>query len=166
MDNKNSMYTKNVYEHCYSILEELSSVPDSELRNRVEQLKERCSQQQKEALPDMISAVRASHKILCGVKEMDEKAAFGQDPAIFYGLALAGEIGELSNGLIKVVRAGGSIQQKQTAVQAELPDVIIYSILLGDTTDIDIVKIVADKAKVVTERALSGYYGGPLHLVK
>jgi NTP pyrophosphatase (non-canonical NTP hydrolase) len=111
---------------------------------------------------DIFESVLSSHKKLCDIKNMGEKHAFGHDPAVFYGLALSGECGELANNIIKVIRVGGSKQDKKEAIEKELPDVVIYSILLGYTSDIDIQKIVAEKSKIVVERAISGYYGGPL----
>lgn len=42
---------------------------------------------------DIIKLVIDTHKKFCEIKKMGEKAAFGHDPAIFYGLALSGECG-------------------------------------------------------------------------
>lgn len=128
------------------------------LNSRIEHLEG----QLKLANEDMATSVSESHKVLCTVKNMDENAAFGHDPAVFYSSALSGECGELLNNLIKVIRSGGSKEQKKEAIASELADVFIYAILLAKTNGIDCEQIVADKTKIVIERSLSGYYGGPL----
>lgn len=105
-------------------------------------------------------SVMESHSILCEIKGMGVNDAFGNDPAIFYGLALAGECGELANNLIKAMRVGGTKEAKYQAICSEIADVYIYTILLAQTNEIDLEQTVRDKVKIIIERARSGYYGG------
>jgi len=107
-------------------------------------------------------SVMESHSILCDIKGMGVNDAFGNDPAIFYGLALAGECGELANNLIKAMRAGGSREDKHRAICSEIADVYIYTILLAQTNDIDLESMVREKVRIIIDRARSGYYGGKI----
>ena len=114
-------------------------------------------------VPDrMVEHVLEAHRSLCEYKNMEEKEAFGHDPAIFYSLALTGECGELQNALIHVIRRGGTKEEKQAAIKSEIADILIYAILLAYTNDIDPTQAVKDKSEIVVQRALNGYYGGPL----
>lgn len=112
----------------------------------------------------MTEVVLESHRELCAVKKMGEKAAFGHDPAVFYGLALAGEAGELANKLIRAIRSGGpgELERKKEAIRSEIADVLIYGILLAYTNDIDPLEEVVAKTQIVVQRAIDGYYGGAL----
>jgi NTP pyrophosphatase (non-canonical NTP hydrolase) len=103
-----------------------------------------------------------SHKVICKVKNMGEKEAFGNDPAIYYSLALSGEIGELANELTKTTRANGSADDKRKALEKELADIVIYSFILAYKTDINLYELVKKKTDIVSQRALDGYYGGPI----
>jgi NTP pyrophosphatase (non-canonical NTP hydrolase) len=93
---------------------------------------------------------------------MDEKAAYGQDPAMYYTLGICGEAGEMGNKIVKALRNGNDPEAVKEAVKSELPDVFIYSAVLAYVLDIDITRLVNDKVQVVMERARNGYYGGPL----
>lgn len=115
------------------------------------------------AVDDIFSAIVESHKILCRIKQMGEKEAYGQDPAFYYGSAVSGEAGEMVNKMVKALRHGGSASEAlKAAVLSELPDVVIYAFVLAYVLDIDLTRLVTEKAHVVVERAMSGYYGGPL----
>lgn len=116
----------------------------------------------KTANEDIMSAAISSHHVMCSIKNMDPGDAFGNDPFVYYGLGLVGEAGELTGALLRVIRNGGSHEDKRMAVEEELADCMIYAIVLAYATGIDIVKKVNEKAKVVIDRAKSGYYGGPL----
>jgi len=109
----------------------------------------------------LYETVIRSHKALCKAKNMGVKDAFGHDKAIFYGLALCGECGELANSLIKVLRLGGNFKEKKIAVASELADVIIYALVLAYVMDINIHQLVKEKCDVVIQRAEDGYYGEP-----
>lgn len=111
---------------------------------------------------DLFTSVLRSHKILCEVKQMDEKAAYGQDPALYYGAGVAGEAGELLNKVVKALRNGNDPEATKKAVISELPDVFIYGVLLAFCLDLDLTKLVSEKAEVVIQRAFDGYYGGPI----
>lgn len=120
-----------------------------------------------EAAPnDIFKAVLESHEVLCKVKNMGEKDAYGQNPGIYYSLAVAGESGELGNKIVKAVRNGNNEEAIKQAVISELPDVIIYAAVLAHVFDLDLNQLVNDKVDIVTKRALDGYYGGPLDLKK
>jgi len=111
---------------------------------------------------DLFASVLQSHKTICAVKQMEEDAAYGQDPALYYTLAICGESGEMANKIVKALRNGNDPNACKNAVISELPDVIIYSAVLAYVLQIDLTRLVNDKVKIVIERAESGYYGGPL----
>lgn len=111
---------------------------------------------------DMASSVIRSHVAVCKAKGMDMKAAYGQDPAMYYSLAICGESGEMGNKIVKGLRNGNNSRASREAVISELPDVFIYGFVLAHVLDLDIVKLVNDKVDVVIQRAYDGYYGGEL----
>lgn len=129
------------------------------LRARITKLKKAESKAQE----DLFRSVMRSHEVICAVKEMDEKAAYGQNPAIYYTLGVCGESGEMANKIVKALRNGFDAEKIKEAIVSELPDVIIYSSVLAHVMDIDLTKLVNEKVKIVTSRALNGYYGGPLN---
>lgn len=108
---------------------------------------------------DLFRSVVRSHEVLCSVKNMDLKAAYGQDPAMYYTMGICGEAGEMANKIVKALRNGDDPGKAREAVMSELPDVIIYSAVLAFVLDIDLTKLVNEKVSVVTDRAESGYYG-------
>jgi NTP pyrophosphatase (non-canonical NTP hydrolase) len=133
--------------------------------NIYEKIDERISNLEKNldsADEDIMDLILKSHKVICKVKNMGEKEAFGNDPAIYYSLALSGEIGELANELTKTTRANGSADDKRKALEKELADIVIYSFILAYTTDINLYELVKKKTDIVSQRALDGYYGGPI----
>jgi NTP pyrophosphatase (non-canonical NTP hydrolase) len=111
---------------------------------------------------DLSSSIIRSHKAICKVKQMDEKAAYGNDPAMYYTLGICGEAGEMANAIVKASRNGADRAKVLEAVKSELPDVVIYSYVLAYVLDIDLSKLVNDKVEVVIQRANGGYYGVPL----
>lgn len=159
----NQLHTKNVHEECLKMLNELEHTPASEIYQKISAIKQEQEDKANSSSPDIFDSVLTAHKILCDVKQMDEMAAFGHNPAVFYGLALSGECGELANKLIKVIRIHGSKEQEKEAVESELQDVIFYAVLLAYTLQIDLPKLVNEKAKIVAQRARDGYYGGILN---
>ena len=121
------------------------------------------TEERETAMDDIFSSIVKSHKILCKVKQMGEKEAYGQNPAFYYGSAVSGEAGEMVNKMVKAFRHGGDATKGLLeAVLSELPDVVVYAFVLAYVLDIDLTKLVTEKAHVVVERALAGYYGGPL----
>jgi NTP pyrophosphatase (non-canonical NTP hydrolase) len=115
------------------------------------------------AMDDIFSAIVESHKVLCRIKQMGEKEAYGQNPAFYYAAAVSAEAGECLNKMVKALRNGGNAdQQLLGAVVSELPDVVIYSFILAYVLDMDLTKLVTEKAHIVVDRAVAGYYGGPL----
>lgn len=130
----------------------------SVLKARITKLKKA----EAKAQEDLFRSVIRSHEVLCAVKEMDEKAAYGQNPAIYYTLGVCGEAGEMANKIVKALRNGFDVEKIKEAITSELPDVIVYSSVLAHVMDIDLTKLVNDKIKIVISRALNGYYGGPL----
>lgn len=111
---------------------------------------------------DLFRSVIQSHKVLCAVKKMDEDAAYGQDPAMYYSLAISGEVGEMANKIVKALRNGDDQGAVQAAIVSELPDVFIYGAVLAHVMDLDLTKLVNDKVQIVIQRAKAGYYGGPI----
>ncbi len=111
---------------------------------------------------DNLRSVIRSHKAICKAKRMDEKAAYGQDPAMYYSLAICGEAGEMGNKIVKGLRNGNDPEASKRAVESELPDVFIYGFVLAYVLGIDIVKLVNEKVDIVIQRAIDGYYGGEL----
>ena len=114
------------------------------------------------AQEDLFKSVIQSHKVLCAVKKMDEDAAFGQDPAMYYTMGVCGEAGEMANKIVKALRNGNDPEAAKRAVMSELPDVFIYGAVLAYVLDIDLTRLVNDKVQVVMDRAREGYYGQPL----
>lgn len=131
---------------------------DDYLRRRKAELTAELS----ESDEDIFSSVLRSHAAICEAKGMGEKDAYGQDPALYYSAAVSAEAGEQLNKIIRGLRNGNNPEASRAAVVSELPDVMIYSIVLAHVLDLDIAKLVADKVEVVIERALNGYYGGKL----
>lgn len=111
---------------------------------------------------DLFKSVLQSHKVLCTIKEMEENAAYGQDPAMYYTMGVCGEAGEMANKIVKALRNGNDPDAARRAVVSELPDVIIYSAVLAYVLDIDLTKLVNEKVGIIVQRARDGYYGGPL----
>lgn len=120
-------------------------------------------EQMKDSLEDVISAAVSSHHVMCEVKNMRPDEAFGNDPFIYYGLGLAGEVGELTGALLRAMRNGGAYEDMKMAAESELADCMIYAVILAHSTGIDLVKLVNEKARIVELRARSGYYGGPIN---
>jgi NTP pyrophosphatase (non-canonical NTP hydrolase) len=114
------------------------------------------------AQEDLFRSVIQSHKVLCAVKKMDEDAAFGQDPAMYYTMGVCGEAGEMANKIVKALRNGNDPEAARRAVMSELPDVFIYGAVLAYVLGIDLTRLVNDKVQVVMDRAREGYYGDPL----
>lgn len=114
------------------------------------------------AAEDIFRSVVRSHDAICAVKKMGPKEAYGQDPALYYALAICGEAGEMGNKIIKALRNGDDFQATKDAVVSEIPDVIIYSAVLAYVLDLDLTRLVNEKAEVVIRRALDGHYGGQL----
>ena len=111
---------------------------------------------------DLSSSIIRSHKAICEAKQMDEKAAYGNDPALYYTLGICGEAGEMANALVKAQRNGFDKKKALEAVMSELPDVVIYSYVLAYVLSIDLSKLVNEKVEVVIRRAREGYYGRAL----
>lgn len=111
---------------------------------------------------DLSSSIIRSHKAICEAKRMDEKAAYGNDPALYYTLGICGEAGEMANALVKAQRNGYDREKALEAVKSELPDVVIYSHVLAHVLDIDLSNLVNEKVEVVIRRAKEGYYGKAL----
>jgi hypothetical protein len=116
----------------------------------------------KDAPDDIFNAVLKSHKIICEVKHMGLKEAYGQHPALYYGAGVAGEAGEMCNKIVKAIRNGDDYEVVKAAIVSELPDVIIYGSVLAYHYDIDLIKETSDKAQIVSNRAPQGHYGGKL----
>lgn len=129
------------------------------IEKRLEELNETLSS----AEEDLSSNIIKSHKALCQAKQMGEKEAYGNDPAIYYTLGVCGEAGEMANAIVKAQRNGNDQVKVLEAVKSELPDVIIYAHVLAYVLDIDLSKLVNDKVEIVVKRAHDGYYGGPLN---
>ena len=144
------------------------------IRARIEELKgcattkytkKRISYLEKELLlsvEDVTDSILESHDAVCEAKQMDSKEAYGHDPAMYYTLGISGEVGEMSNKIVKALRNGSDDGKVKKAVESELPDIIIYSHILAHVLDINLTKLVSDKTKIVVNRSKSGYYGLPL----
>lgn len=138
-------------------LERLKSI--GEIPDRITELKEKLNA----ADEDMSVTILQSHRALCAAKKMGEKQAYGHDPAMYYSLGVCGEAGEMANKIVKAMRYGPDARARFIpAIESELPDVIIYAFILAHTHDINLPRLVNAKAGVVIQRALDGYYGGPL----
>jgi len=127
--------------------------------HRLQLEKEQSEEHQSNINDDLIKLVLTSHDVICEVKKMGPKEAYGQDPIMYYSLAINGEAGEMANKIVKGHRNGYDEQKARQAVISELPDIIIYSIILAFVTDINLLELVRKKVKIVIDRARSGYYG-------
>ncbi len=111
---------------------------------------------------NLFESISKSHKAICKAKEMGEKEAYGNDPAVYYTLGVCGEAGEMANAIVKAQRNGSDKAKVLEAVKSELPDVVIYAFVLAFVLDIDLTALVQEKVDVVVKRAADGYYGGKL----
>jgi NTP pyrophosphatase (non-canonical NTP hydrolase) len=137
----------------------------SEIRARIHELEQFLQELHRDlagAEEDVSSSIIRSHKAICKVKQMDEKAAYGNDPAMYYTLGICGEAGEMANAIVKATRNGADKDKVLDAIKGELPDVVIYAYVLAYVLDIDLSKLVNDKVEIVIQRANDGYYGSPL----
>lgn len=75
-----------------------------------------------------------------------------EDMKVFYGLALAGEVGELCNLTKKYVRHYKGTTVSEDDVRGELADVFTYLILLADEWKIDLLDAFEAKQAVCEER--------------
>jgi NTP pyrophosphatase (non-canonical NTP hydrolase) len=139
-----------------------SSMTEATLEKDVERRLDELHALLERAEEDLSSNIIRSHKALCEAKKMGEKEAYGNDPAIYYTLGVCGEAGEMANKIVKAQRNRNNRDKVLEAIRSELPDVIIYSYVLAHVLDMDLSKLVNEKVGVVVQRALDGYYGGPL----
>jgi len=159
--------TKNEIEARLDEIDKISKLIPSNfsiLSAQLSDRKEELMGQLKLAGEDLFQSVLHSHKILCEIKQMGEKSAYGQHPVLYYAAAVAAESGECLNKIIKALRNGDDPEATKAAVVSELPDVFIYGVVLAFVLDLNLTKLVAEKAQVVIQRALDGYYGGPLNM--
>jgi NTP pyrophosphatase (non-canonical NTP hydrolase) len=141
----------------------LSSIPDQTVKQilgaRIKVLQNELSA----APEDFIDSVLESHRAICRAKNMGAKEAYGQEPIMYYSLAICGEAGEMANKIVKGLRDGYNNQKSYQAVMSELPDILIYSIVLAHVMDIDIGELINNKVEIVIQRAVNGYYGGKIN---
>lgn len=135
----------------------------TEIKSKLEKRQADLIKELKYSYDDIMSAAINSHHVICKIKDMKPDAAYGNDPFIYYALGLVGESGELAGALLRAIRNNDTIEAKKLAVESEIADCIIYTVILAYTTGIDLIKIVNEKAKIVAQRALNGYYGGPIN---
>jgi NTP pyrophosphatase (non-canonical NTP hydrolase) len=140
----------------------LSYVISDDMREMLVARRDILTQDLLSAYEDVITAAISSHHVMCEVKNMRPDEAFGNDPFIYYGLGLAGEVGELTGALLRAMRNGGSYEDMKMAAESELADCMIYAIILAYSTGIDLTRLVNEKARIVELRARSGYYGSRL----
>jgi NTP pyrophosphatase (non-canonical NTP hydrolase) len=153
-----SQETKNEIQARIDELENISHTDEVSISSRIQELREELEK----APEDLSASIIRSHVALCRAKQMGEKEAYGNDPAMYYTLGICGEAGELANEIVKAQRNGADHEKVLEAVKSELPDVVIYSHVLAHVLDVDLIKLVNQKVDVVIQRANDGYYGGPL----
>ena len=61
-----------------------------------------------------------------------------EDSPFFLALALAGEVGEVCNYIKKHMRGDFKMDILQANLRAELPDILIYLVMLADNLGIDL----------------------------
>lgn len=150
-------------EELRSIMNKLIPEPNAaSVRNTINSRIVELELLQRQAVEDIHTSILESHKAICNAKNMGEKEAYGNNPALYYTLAIAGECGEMANSIVKNCRNGYNAESVLDSIKSELPDVVIYSFILAHVMGIDISMLVSDKCKTVVARAESGYYGGPL----
>lgn len=133
-----------------------------EMRSSVQKRIAQLIEIRESAIQDIHVSVMESHKAICLAKNMGENEAYGNNPALYYTLAIAGECGEMANSIVKNCRNGYNPDSVLESIKSELPDVVIYSYILAYVMGIDLADLVSSKCKTVVNRAESGYYGGPL----
>lgn len=67
----------------------------------------------------------------------------------YFALALSGEVGELCNFMKKVVRDGAD---KTDEIGAELADILVYTLLLARSLNVDMDAVLQEKRDVLVER--------------
>jgi len=149
-------------EEIQKIREEFWGITANQIEDTIERRLKQLREELEVAEEDLSSSILRSHTAVCKAKNMSEKAAYGNDPAVFYSMAVSAESGELLNKIVKAQRDGNNKQKVFEAVLSELPDVIIYSFILAHVLDINLLKLVSEKVEIVIDRANKGYYGGPL----
>lgn len=147
-------------------IDELLNIPGvpEKVRTKLLKRKSELFEKSSSAQEPILSSIARSHKAICAAKNMDERAAYGNDPAVYYSLGICGEAGELANNIVKSLRNGWDRTRILEAVKGELPDVVIYSYVLAYVLDIDLTALVNEKVEVVINRANSGYYGGEIEV--
>ena len=130
-----------------------------ELREKFESEKQQLLEKMDTYPETIMDSVIRSHKAICKAKNMEEKSAFGNDPAVYYSLGICSEAGELAKDIIRGLRNGWNKEELLNAVKGELPDVVIYSYVLAYVLDIDLTALVNAKVDIVVNRAENGYYG-------
>jgi len=149
----------------HAIIEELDRLSESASGEMADAIRSRKDHYVRalETAPDTVADnILRSHKAICEAKQMGEKEAYGNNPAIYYALGICGEAGELANDVVKALR-NGSTADLVPAIRNELADVVIYSYILAHVLDIDLTQLVNEKVEIVIQRAQSGYYGKKLH---
>ena len=61
-----------------------------------------------------------------------------EDSPFFLALALAGEVGEVCNKVKKYMRGDFEFEDLQAQLDSELPDILIYLVMLADNLGIDL----------------------------
>ena len=61
-----------------------------------------------------------------------------EDSPFFLALALAGEVGEVCNKVKKYMRGDFDFEELQAQLDSELPDILIYLVMLSDNLGIDL----------------------------
>lgn len=83
-------------------------------------------------------------------EELNEKDRHSRVDPVYWGCALAGEVGELCNLLKKQHRGWEDVLSKEVA--EELADVVIYCMIIANTLDIDLQAEVARKQELNLQR--------------
>jgi len=113
----------------------------------------------KDTFPDgLIESVIASQYEMCRILNIGFAESFGNQPSFYFGLGLAGECGELAQNILRCERRGVSKSELKAQIENELDDVVVYSVLLALSHEIDLNRIVEQKCKIIIERAKNGYY--------
>ena len=159
------MRTKNVIESAIAELSRVQQLPglNEDVRATIQARKNELEAELSTAFDDIQQNILRSHQAICEAKMMGEKEAYGHNPALYYTLGIAGEVGELANNIVKCSRNGWDDDKVLTAVRGELADVIIYSYILAHVMDINLTELVNEKVEIVINRAKAGYYGNKLH---
>ena len=72
----------------------------------------------------------------------------------YLALCLAGEVGEVANEIKKLLRGSITLEELRRRLHDELPDILIYLVMLAESVDVDLAKAYEQKREYNNGRYL------------